>query len=158
MKRFTPMAVPIFLGTGLSQGARAQVASPTLRAEIQAFVKSYTDAANRADATAYVEHYKQSPDLLTVNDGVITRGWNALKDDANQMLGTEGAFKISMGAIDVVPLSPGRALAIGPFVMTLNTQQGPVQMRGAMTLVLEKAGTKWLIIHDHTSAAPANPK
>jgi uncharacterized protein (TIGR02246 family) len=158
MTRFTPMAVAVVMGTGLSQRAYAQVASPTLRAEVQAFVKSYTDAANRADATAYVEHYKQSADLLTVNDGVITRGWNALKDESNQMLGTEGAFKISMGAIDVVPLGPGRALAIGPFVMTLNTQQGPVQVRGAMTLVLEKTGTKWLIVHDHTSAAPANPK
>jgi beta-aspartyl-peptidase (threonine type) len=102
-----------------------------------------------------MEMYARRPDLITVNDGEITRGWDPLRDEANKMLGLEGSFKISVGSIDVVSLGPSRAIAVFPFVITVATDQGPRQLRGAMTLVLEKSPKGWKIMHDHTSSAPA---
>lgn len=125
-----------------------------VRREVQDFVRVYTDAANRGDVTAYTEMYSRQADLITVNDGEIIRGWDALRTQANEMMGLEGSFKISVGSIDVVNIGISRAIAVFPFVMTVTTDQGPVQLRGAMTLVLQKSAS-WRIIHDHTSTAPA---
>ena len=122
-----------------------------MRTAVQAFVRNYVDAANRADVSSYVGMYKESPDLITINDGEVKRGWSTIRDEANAILGAEGAFKISAGVVDVLPLGPTRAVATFPFVITLNTQAGIQQLKGASTLVLEKTGTKWLIVHDHTS-------
>jgi uncharacterized protein (TIGR02246 family) len=127
------------------------------RAEVQAFVQSYAEAANRGDAAAYASMYKESPDLVMIEDGQVKRGWAAVRDEANQALGAEGSYRISVGVIDVLPLGSVRALASFPFVLTLQTANGPQQMQGASTLVLEKAGGKWLIVHDHTSYQRPNP-
>jgi hypothetical protein len=53
------------------------------------------------------------------------------------MMGTEGAYRISAGVVDVLNLSPDIAIAVFPFVVTLNTPQGQQQLRGAMSLVLQ---------------------
>jgi len=124
------------------------------RQQIQDFVRAYADAANRGDVTSYIEMYSKRADLTVVQDGEITRGWDGLRDDANKMLGSEGSFKISVGTIDVINIGPTRAIAVFPFVMTVATAQGTVQLHGAMTLVLEKSAQGWKIIHDYTSTAP----
>jgi uncharacterized protein (TIGR02246 family) len=129
----------------------------TQRQEVLDFVRRYVDAANRADITAYVDMYAQRPDLLSVSDGQVSRGWDAVRDEANQMMGSGGTFRISIGAIDFLTLGSTRALVCFPTVMIATTQQGQVQVRGAMTLVLEKGTGGWRIIHDHTSTAPAAP-
>lgn len=132
-----------------------QAPPAALQAELQAFMKSYEDAANRADVTAYLSHYKPSVDLIVVNDGVLARGWNAVKDGANEMMGAAGAYHLALGAVDIVPLGATRALVIAPFATTVTTAGGAVQLRGAMSLVVEKVAARWLIVHDHTSLQPA---
>ena len=129
--------------------------TPAQRQEVQDFVRAYADAANRGDVTAYTEMYSRRADLITVNDGTILRGWEALRTQANETLGMEGSYKISVGTIDVATIGTTRAIAVFPFAMTVTTDQGPVQLRGAMTLVVEKGAQGWRIIHDHTSTQPA---
>ena len=124
------------------------------RQDVLAFVRAYVDAANRGDITAYIDMYAQRRDLITVSDGQLTRGWDALRDEANQMMGTEGAYRISAGSVDVITLAGDMAIAVFPFVATVSTQQGPVQLRGAMSLVVQKTPQGWRIIHDHTSSTP----
>jgi uncharacterized protein (TIGR02246 family) len=146
--------VPCLLA--LTAVALSAQAKPNVKDEVQAFVRAYTEAANRSDAGAYAAMYKDSPDLIVVSGGELKRGWSSIRDEANQMLGTEGSFKIASGTVDVLPFGPNRAVAIFPFVINAQTAQGLVQLKGALTLVLEKAAGKWLIIHDHTSyQAPA---
>lgn len=141
------LTLPLSLGHFQAPAAQRQ--------EILDFVKAYADATNRGDMTAYVDMYSRRSDLIVVNDGEITRGIDAVRNEANQTLGMEGSYKISVGTIDVVPLGQTRAIAVFPFAMTVQSQQGPVQIRAAMTLVLEKGSQGWKIIHDHTSSAPA---
>jgi beta-aspartyl-peptidase (threonine type) len=138
-----------------AQAPTAPASSTTQRQQVQEFVRAYADAANRSDVTAYMEMYTQKPELIAINDGEITRGWNSLRDEANRTLGLEGSFRISVGSIDVIGLGPSRAIAAFPYVITVSTTAGPRQLRGAMTLVLEKSPQGWKIIHDHTSTAAA---
>jgi uncharacterized protein (TIGR02246 family) len=125
--------------------------APTQSREVQDFVRGYAEAVNKGDVTAYTDMYSRRADLLVVNDGEITRGWEALRTSANETLGLEGSYKISVGTIDVVTLGTTRAIAAFPFVITLTTTQGAQRMTAAMTLVVEKGTQGWKIIHDHTS-------
>lgn len=149
IRRLLPTAAILF-----AAGALLGQAASTQRQEVQNFVKAYADAANRGDVTAYMETHSRRTDLIEVNDGEITRGWDALRDEANRMIGLEGSYKISIGSIDVMGAT--RAIAVFPFVANVATEQGPAQLRGAMTLVLGKSARGWKIIHDHTSSAPVN--
>lgn len=151
IRRLLPTAAILF-----AAGALHGQAASTQRQEVHNVVKAYADAANRGDVTAYLETYSRRTDLIEINDGEITRGWDALRDEANRMIGLEGSYKISIGSIDVIALGATRAIAVFPFVATVATEQGPAQLRGAMTLVLEKSAQGWKIIHDHTSSAPVN--
>jgi hypothetical protein len=50
-----------------------------------------------------------------------------------------------------VPLGANNALALAAYTLTIHTDGGDVQRRGAMTLVFQKSGGQWKVIHDHTS-------
>jgi len=148
-RRLFCLVASLFLIVGPAVAAPAT--APDVRSEVLAFVRAFTDAANRADVAAVMEMYDRSPSLLSVDDGKILRGWDAVREDANMVLGKEGLYKISTGSFDVIPLGPNRALAIGPVVITVQAKSGPIQAEQALTLVLEKKQGKWIIIHDHTS-------
>ena len=145
-------AARLFVGLILfSSASLSAQASVSAKSDVRAFVRAYAEAANHGDVAAYTEMYKESVDLIAISDGVMSRGWSSMRDEANQMLGKEGLYKISTGVVDVLALGTTRAVAMFPFVLTLQTERGPATLNGAMTLVLEKSGAKWLIIHDHTS-------
>ena len=129
--------------------------APTaLRTEIQNFVRDYADAANKGDISAYTEMYSRQAGVTSIDDGTILRGWDAIRTEADSMLGKEGAYKISVGSIDVTPLGPGFVLAVAPTTINIQTDRGVFEIRGALTLVLHKTTEGWKIIHDHTSSLP----
>ena len=129
--------------------ARAQ--SPALRDDVIKFVRAYVDAANRADANAIMDMTSRKPSVSSVALGEITRGWEAMRADADSLAGSEGTYKLSIGTVDVTPLGSSAALAVSTVTVTVSTAQGPAQVRGAMTLVLEKTAGAWKLLHEHFS-------
>jgi len=128
----------------------------TVNNEVQKFVRTFVEASNKADAKAVMEMYSRKPSVISIDDGKITRGWEAIRSETNEIIGHEGHYKISVGNIEVTPLGPAYALAVAPYTMALVSEDGATfQIRGAITLVLEKAAGRWLIIHDHTSSQPS---
>jgi ketosteroid isomerase-like protein len=89
--------------------------------------------------------------LIVVEDGEVKRGWETVREAANQVMGAEGMVRISAGVVDVVSLSPGIAIAVVPYAITINTNTGPQQLRGTMSLVLKKSSGTWKTVHDHSS-------
>jgi uncharacterized protein (TIGR02246 family) len=139
----------------IAVSALAQTAD-SLTTEVQKFVGLFVDANNKADAKAVMEMYSRKPGIISVDDGKLTRGWDAIRSETNEIVGHQGRYKISLGTIEVTPLGPAHALAVAPYTMSLVSEDGATfQVRGAMTLVLEKASGKWQIIHDHTSSQPS---
>jgi uncharacterized protein (TIGR02246 family) len=124
--------------------------------EAQKFVRAFVEANNKADAKAVMEMYSRKAGIISVDDGKLTRGWDAIRSETNEIVGHQGRYKISLGTVDVTPLGSAYALAVAPYTMSLVTEDGATfQIRGAMTLVLENASGKWQIIHDHTSSQPS---
>jgi len=127
----------------------------TARTEVQAFVKSYVDAVNKADVSAAMEMISRKAGVTSIGDGEIARGWDAIRTDYDQIVGKEGSYKFSIGSIDVTPLGTSYALVVAPYTLTVATQQGDFQLPSAMTLVLLKSGKTWVILHEHMSSKAA---
>lgn len=132
-------------------GAQEPAKAPSLRTEVQGFVRSFVKAANEADTATLVELYARVPEVASIGDGEITRGWEAIRADADSLLGSQGSYRIDLGSIDVVPLGAEHALAFAPTSITVAAEKGTVKIRGAMTFVLHRTGDGWKIIHDHSS-------
>ena len=134
------------------QGERAPQVAPATRTEVLSFVRGYIDAHNHADATALSDAVSHRADVTSVGDGTITRGWEAIRTETDQITGKEGSFRFDVGTMDVVPLGVNYVLVIAPTTATVNTKQGVVQIPGAMTLVLEKGRDGWRILNEHYSS------
>ena len=149
------LALALLVVPSISESATAQTTEAT-RAAVQSFVKAFVDAANKADISTVMEMYSRKAEVTSVGDGEINRGWDAIRKDADEVVGKEGSYKISIGSIDVIPLGPSYVLAVAPLMVTVATGDTAVQLPAAMTLVLEKSGSKWTILHDHMSTKGAD--
>ena len=146
-------------GGGAAQSDRGGTLSAEAEQDVQATVKAYVDAFNRADVSSVLGFYARNDRVISVADGEITRGWENLRAGVDStLMGLGGAFSVALGSIDVVSLGTQHTLAVAPYTLTLQTQQGPVQARGAMSLVLQRADSGWTIVHDHASTAVAQDK
>ena len=132
-------------------GVSTPAAQSAVRADIQQFVRAYVDAHNNADATATMGMMSRKSGVSSVTMGKISRGWDAIRSDVDEAVGSADHPKMVLGVIDVESLSPSYALVVAPFGANVSTPQGDVQVRGALTLLLEKSGGKWKVLHDHTS-------
>jgi ketosteroid isomerase-like protein len=54
-------------------------------------------------------------------------------------------------------IGPSLALVVAPTTLAVATQQGTVEARGAVSLVLQKAAGGWKIVHEHYSTRPQAP-
>lgn len=98
-----------------------------------------------------MEAVKRGPEVTSVTDGQITRGWDAIRTQTDEITGREGTFKVAVGTMDVTMLGSSYALVVAPTTISATTAQGAVEARGAVTLVLEKASGTWKIVNEHYS-------
>lgn len=123
------------------------------RTEVQKFVKDYIDATNRVDATALSETVSRRSDVSSVKDGTITRGWEANRSGTDELTGKQGSFAFSIGTMDVTMLGSTYALVVAPTSVAARNQQGQVvEVKGAVTIVLEKGRDGWKILTEHDSS------
>jgi len=94
------------------------------------------------------------PAVASLSQGRITRGREAIRAELDGLAGSEVRFRYSAGAIEVEPLGPGHALASAPCSVTMISEAGEVERPIALTLVLEKSGGHWRLLHEHTSMRP----
>ena len=133
----------------------ASAPSPTaVRQEVQDFVREYAEATNKGDITAVMEMVSREQGVTSINDGDISRGWDAIRADNDAMTGKEGTYKVSVGTVDVMPLGASNALAVAATTMSVASGGQVVQQEGAMSLVLEKSKDGWKVIHEHYSTKP----
>ncbi len=123
---------------------------PDVRAEVQTFVRQYVEAVNRADAARIMDMYARVPEVTSADNTDITRGWDAIRKDAASL--AQNRYRMDLDTVDVVPLGPDYALAVAQATYTFGTPQGTLRVRGVLTLVLQKIGGAWKVIHDHSSS------
>lgn len=135
---------------GLGAGP-ASTDVPASRDEVQKFVRAYIDAGNDSDPTAFMDMVSRKPEVSTAATGVINRGWEAIRSEANRLATSQGTHHVTLASTDVTFLGPGYALVVASVNVDLSVGENQAQMQGAMTLVLEKSSGKWKVLHEHDS-------
>src|SRR5438093_144840 len=83
---------PLIVASLLLLAAAPPSKSPSVREDVQGFVRAFVDASNRADVTAVMEMYSQKAGIASIGDGEITRGWDAIRTESDEIVGKEGAY------------------------------------------------------------------
>jgi uncharacterized protein (TIGR02246 family) len=124
----------------------------TLVKEVQRHVREYISAYNRADATGLSYAFSRRADVTSVIDGEITRGYDAIRALNDEMAGEEvGSFKFAVGTLEVSLLGTNYAFVVAPTTVTVKEPDGLVQLKGAMSMVLQRTPDGWRLINEHFS-------
>jgi ketosteroid isomerase-like protein len=140
--------------------ASCELANDTtsVKGEIQVLVKQFAEVAQK-DVNAMLAMYEQGPGTVSVGNGQVERGIEAIRKNADtNLVGAQGKLKVDIGSIEVVPLGTSYAVSLTPFVLT--DPSSPVfgkqpllvgQSKGISTLIWKKTPEGWRVIHEHES-------
>jgi uncharacterized protein (TIGR02246 family) len=157
MKTLATMAVLVLVASLACVACEHTIrdVSPAVRDELNRAVQSYFEAANRSDTIAIMDAVLHDPRVTSVANGAITTGWEAIRDQVNRINAVPADIHVTLsGRSQQFLLSPSVALVVAPYTFTARTPERSVTLHAATTLVFEKSGGKWRIVHEHNSAMP----
>lgn len=126
---------------------RPPLSDPT--SAVEAMLRASADAWNRGDLDAFVSDYANDTTTTFVSRGQVRYGFDWIRN--NYAPGFEpGIRRDSLRFESVAARALGRdhLLATARFVLLSNDS---VTASGPFTLVLERFGSEWKIVHDHTA-------
>ena len=125
---------------------------PNSVAEIQSVLSAQQDAWNRGDIDAFMNGYAQSASTVFVSEDEVRRGWETVRDRYRIRYSDRAKMgTLSFSDIEVTMLSPDAAAVLGRWRLKRPNDEP----HGRFTLIFKRLREGWLIVHDHTSAAPA---
>lgn len=125
---------------------------PTTTSAVQRAIRLYVDALNKGDASALASLYSREVGVVAIDDGKITRGWDAIRTQADSIVRAGDHF--TLGSVDVTTLGPSYALAVANVTISFPTEPGEEPVRAALSLLFKKSANQWTVIHSHTSTMP----
>lgn len=123
------------------------------QAEIGAMLARSTADWNRGDLAGFMSDYARDSTLSYVSGRGVQYGWQPLYDRYQRNFFAPGTPRDSLAFTDLAvrSLDDDLALATARFQLTRGDS---VVASGPFTLVLEKRGDRWFILHDHSSSDP----
>ena len=108
---------------------------------------------NHGDLAGFMSDYAQDSLTSYMSGGHVQYGWQPLYDryQANYFAPGKSRDSLSFEELRVRVLTPDFAYATARFKLT---RRDSVVASGPFTLVLQRQGERWRILHDHTSADP----
>ena len=121
--------------------------------EIAAMLQRSAVDWNRGDLTGFMGDYAQDSLTSYVSAGHVQYGWRKLYDRYQTTYFGHGKTRDSLAfeEVRVRPLTLDLALCTARFKLMRGDS---VTASGPFTLILQKRGDRWQILHDHTSADP----
>jgi len=109
------------------------------------------DAWNRGDINQFMQAYWPSEQLVFVGADGPTYGWDpVLANYHRRYPDVTSMGKLKFGVLKLSKIDASSAFLIGTYHLTRTIGD----LQGVFTLVWRKFGDNWLIVSDHTSAAP----
>ena len=108
---------------------------------------------NHGDLAGFMSDYARDSLTSYVSGGHVQYGWQPLYDryQANYFAARKSRDSLSFDELHVRALTPDLAYATARFKLS---RRDSVVASGPFTLVLQKQGDRWRILHDHTSPNP----
>jgi len=121
--------------------------------EIAAMLQRSAADWNRGDLTGFMGDYANDSLTSYMAGGHVMYGWQKMFDryQANYFAPGKSRDSLSFDELRVRVLTPDFAYATARFKLSKGDS---VVASGPFTLVLQKQGDRWRILHDHTSADP----
>ena len=121
-------------------------------AEIQAVLTAQQEAWNRGDIDEFMNGYARSASTVFVGEDEVRRGWETVRDRYRMRYSDRAKMgTLSFSEIEVTVLSADAAVVLGRWRL----KRGTDEPHGRFTLIFKRLPEGWRIVHDHTSAAPA---
>ncbi|HEV2750820.1 MAG TPA: nuclear transport factor 2 family protein [Gemmatimonadales bacterium] len=123
------------------------------QAEIVAMLERSAADWNRGDLAGFMSDYAKDSSVGYVSAGHVQYGWQPLYDHYQVTYFAPGKSRDSLAfeEVRVRSLAPDIAFCTARFKLL---RAGSVTASGPFTLILQKRGARWQILHDHTSADP----
>lgn len=133
--------------------AGPRVATGDPQQEIQTTLERSARDWNRGDLAGFMSDYLRDSTLSYVSGGHVHYGWQPLYDRYRRDYFAPDAHRdsLSFEEIHVRPLTLNLALATARFELHRGDS---LTASGPFTLILQRTGGRWLILHDHTSSDP----
>lgn len=108
---------------------------------------------NRGDLDGFMSDYLKDSTVSYVSGGHVRYGWQPLYDHYRDTYFAPGASRdsLSFTEVHVTPLTLDLTFATARFALHRGDS---LVASGPFTLILQRRGARWLILHDHTTADP----
>jgi len=123
--------------------------------------ENWAKAINSSDLELMSSIHWQSPETSKFtpakNGAFLTQGWGTIEEGWKENLEyPAGTINATLHNPHVTILGDNVAVITVYQIMTINPPAAEVQQTGQMrqTLVVQKTGGKWLIVHEHSSTLP----
>lgn len=138
---------------GLTACSAPKVTLGDPQAEIGAMLRRSAADWNRGDLEGFMGDYIHDSLTSYMSGGHVQYGWQALHDryQANYFAAGKHRDSLTFEELHVRPLTLDLALATARFKLLRGDS---VTASGPFTLLLQRRGDRWQILHDHTSPDP----
>ncbi len=121
--------------------------------EIATMLQRSASDWNRGDLAGFMSDYANDSLTSYMANGHVQFGWQALYDryQKNYFASGKSRDSLSFDELHVRVLTPDFAYATARFKLTRGDS---IVASGPFTLILQRQGDRWRILHDHTSADP----
>lgn len=121
--------------------------------EIAAMLQRSAADWNHGDLAGFMSDYAKDSLTSYASRGRVQYGWQPLYDryQANYFAPGKSRDSLSFDAVRVRALTPDLAYATARFKLS---RSDSVVASGLFTLVLQRQGDRWKILHDHSEADP----
>jgi beta-aspartyl-peptidase (threonine type) len=133
---------------GRTVGGAAQDKPGVVERELITLLEAQRDAWNRGNIEEFLVPYWNSEKLTFSSGGEVRRGFNATRERYLKTFPDRKAMGVlDFSDLEVTELGTQSAMVLGTWKLTRDA--GP--LGGNFTLVVQRLGGEWKIIHDHTS-------
>ena len=143
-------------------GATTRTRRTTTQSSSEAAVRdafdSLVDGIRRADADAVMKLYWNSTQLSVFNNnGTVTRGWEQVRSNRQSLYAKVKSVKLDVRDVRVHMLAPTAAVVTCLWDQSQTAEGQPEHATGRLTIVYQKIGADWKIVHTHTSPDHPSP-
>lgn len=152
-----PAAAPTRTRRATAAAAQTPGEAAQARAVREAF-DSLVDGIRRADAAAVAKLYWNSAQLSVFNNnGTVTKGWEQARSNRESLYAKVSDVKLDVRDVRVKTLGASGAVVTCLWEQSQTAEGQPEHATGRLTIVYQKVGAEWKIVHTHTSPDRPDP-
>ena len=145
-------AVLFVAGGAASNFVSQEDPAKSVESQIRMTLDAQVTAWNNGDIAGFMDGYVRGDSLRFASGGTVQRGWQKTLERYQSRYSTrEQMGTLTFSDLEFTENSADYAEVFGKFHLARDKSVGDAS--GLFTLLMKREGQRWLVLHDHTSAA-----